>query len=294
MIKNLIGFIILSFFATFNAFAESSAIANVVWVKGSFSANGRALQKNSPIYQNETLRTASNSQAQVVFSDNSLMTFKENTTFSVDSYRFNKNPSASSFIGNLITGGFRTITGAIAKQNPANYQVKTEIQTMGVRGTDYQAVMNNGALYVEVFRGRVCMNKSPNTPAPRNSGFENWISEPAVYVPQVLTKTEEKIEPNTCPNGIRAAFLGGLNPDQTTFSGIGNVNFASYFSGTDLTYAITSISPAVSAPNVVTIDPTTGVLSFNVSGTLYDVVVSATNSCGTALSNLITVGPSII
>ncbi len=294
MIKNLIGFVILSFFITLNAFAESSAIANVVWVKGSFSANGRALQKSSPIYQNEVLRTAANSQAQVVFSDNSLMTFKENTTFSVDNYRFTKNANAGSFIGNLITGGFRTITGAIAKHNPADYQVKTPIRLLGVRGTDYQAVMNNGALYVEVFRGRVCMNNAPNAPAPRNSGFENWVSEPAVYVPQVLTKTEEKIEPNTCPNGIKATFLGGLNPNQTTFSGIGNVNFAPYFSGTDLTYAIASISPAFSGTDTVTIDPITGVLSFNSDTTLYHVVVSATNSCGIALTNSITVGPSII
>jgi hypothetical protein len=58
---------------------------------------------------------------------------------------------------NLIEGGFRTITGAIAKQNPGDYQVNTPVATIGVRGTDYAAVVKSGQLSMAFYAGAPCM-----------------------------------------------------------------------------------------------------------------------------------------
>lgn len=294
MIKNAIKIILLTLLFSFNVFAQSTPIAKVVWLKGSLTANGRALQKRSPIYQNDVLRTGSGSQAQIVFSDNALMTLKENTNFSVDNYQFKKSTGTGSFTGNLVTGGFRTITGMIAKHDPEDYSVKTPVATLGVRGTDYQAVMNNGALYVEVFRGKVCMNNSASAPVANNTGLANWLSKPAVYLPQVLAITDEEVQvqPLSCPDGIPPTLIEDIE-DQLTISGAGIVDIAPFFSGSGLRFTLDSISPALEAPDTVTVSPS-GILTFDTSVNLnfYDITIRATNSCGSVVSNLFEVGPA--
>jgi hypothetical protein len=157
----------------------ATEIGHVVWVKGTFSAGSRSLQRLSPIYLHDVLSTGANSMAEVAFTDNSLMTFKDNSSFSVDTYRFSK-PAESNFTGKLVKGGFRTITGLIAKSNPSNYQINTPVATLGVRGTDYQAIFSGGYLYVAVYKGTVCIdvtnNTAPVVPAQCPSGLYSVIS----------------------------------------------------------------------------------------------------------------------
>ena len=45
---------------------------------------------------------------------------------------------------NLVKGGFRTITGAIGKEADDEYEVRTAVGVLGIRGTDYTAVFCNG------------------------------------------------------------------------------------------------------------------------------------------------------
>jgi len=136
--------------------APETPVGHVVWVKGTFTAGSRVLQRFSPIYLYDVLTTDARSLAEIAFTDNTLMTFKENSQFSVDKYRFNPSTSGN-FVGTLASGGFRTITGLIAKKYPGNYQVNTPVATMGVRGTDYQAIYKGGYLYVVAYKGTVCI-----------------------------------------------------------------------------------------------------------------------------------------
>jgi hypothetical protein len=144
----------------------ANSVGHVVWTKGAFSAGGRSLERNSPIFEGDVLVTGAASQAEVAFTDNSLMTFKAGTQFSVDSYHFKK--KGGNFTGSLATGGFRTITGLIAKNHPANYAVNTPVATIGVRGTDYQTAYNDGYLYVVAYSGTVCITPtgSPSQSCP--------------------------------------------------------------------------------------------------------------------------------
>lgn len=292
MIKHFIklSLFVLAFLFTMNAFAQSSAIAKVVWFNGSFTANGRALQKAAPIYQNDVLKTGNQSQAQIVFSDNSLMTLKANTNFSVSSYQFKKSSATGTFVGNLVTGGFRTITGMIAKHDPEDYEIKTPVATLGVRGTDYQAVLSNGALYVQVYRGRVCLNNGAAGASSPN--FNNWMREPAVYIPQVLAITEERITQPGCPDGGAPSLLENIE-DNTTVGGIGSFSVTPFFSGSNLTYSLDSITPALDPGNTVTVSAD-GTVAYNTSSTpaQYVITVRATNSCGSVVSNAFSVGSS--
>lgn len=144
-------------FLTMQSIAVAASVGHVIWSKGSFTANGRILQRSSPIFVADVLRTGPASQGGITFTDGTVMTFKENSQYSVDSYKF-KTADNSSFNGTLVTGGFRTITGQIAKENSNNYQINTPVATIGVRGTDYQAIYQGGYLYVQVYEGTVCIN----------------------------------------------------------------------------------------------------------------------------------------
>lgn len=141
-------------------------VGRVVWVKGSLTAvmpnkEERKLQRLSIIYLHDMLITDPQTYAQVVFTDNTLMTFRPGTKFYVDQYTFHpgKNKlNIGTSVMDLIEGGFRTITGLIAKTNPPSYQIRTPVATIGVRGTDYTvALAKNGELFIGYYAGEPCV-----------------------------------------------------------------------------------------------------------------------------------------
>ncbi|RDI41303.1 FecR family protein [Aquicella lusitana] len=165
----LIALLFLSFIQP--AFAEDpplpTPVGRVIWVQGTLKAimpnqEERLLKKTSVIYLNDTLITDSKSKAQIAFTDNTLMTFRPDTKFYIDKYQYNpkaKKGSVGKYIMNLIEGGFRTITGLIAKGNPSDYKVNTPVATIGVRGTDYTVYVNpKGQLYVGYYSGSPCVD----------------------------------------------------------------------------------------------------------------------------------------
>lgn len=147
---------------------EGAAVGRVVWVKGEFTASlksgetdqERDLEKASLIYLHDTLKTGMDSQAQIVFSDNTLMTFKPQSKFYVAQYEYRSNSkekSVGKYVMNLIEGGFRTITGLIAKSNPSDYEVNTPVATIGVRGTDYTVILKGDGIYIARNKGEPCV-----------------------------------------------------------------------------------------------------------------------------------------
>lgn len=141
-------------------------IGKVVWVKGASlkavmgNNEERALQRDSILYLSDVLVTDDKTKAEIIFTDNTLMAFYENTKLVLEKYAFHqqsKKKATGTFVTNLVEGGFRTITGAIAKNNPDEYQVNTPVATIGVRGTDYAAMYRDGKLYVAFYKGAPCV-----------------------------------------------------------------------------------------------------------------------------------------
>lgn len=151
------------------ASSNPAAIGQIVWVKGIVKAiapgqTARTLQRRSPIFTQDTVTTDNTSTAEIVFSDNSLLTLRADSTIKIDQYQFGKNvaPEKSTFVASVVKGGFRTITGIIPKNNAQNYKVNTPVATIAVEGTAY-AVYYKGQLYVKYFSGRPCIKNSAGT-----------------------------------------------------------------------------------------------------------------------------------
>lgn len=132
------------------AAAEEKPIGQVVWVKGILKATqpektGRDLTRRSPVFEKDTLSTDAKSTGQIVFTDSTILALRESTTLALTKYKYGKGtpPKDATFVANLAKGGFRTITGAIAKDNPDGYQANTPVAIIGVTGTGFDFVLSS-------------------------------------------------------------------------------------------------------------------------------------------------------
>lgn len=132
------------------------------------------LAAGTEINDRDVLRTGVGSNLQVRMTDESIVALKERTTLSIDQYRFNGQQDGSErAFYRLLKGGFRTISGLIGKTNRANYEVRTSVATIGIRGTAYSLALceagscidANGTaardgLYGAVTEGKVAANNT--------------------------------------------------------------------------------------------------------------------------------------
>ena len=145
------------------AAANAQAIGQVIWVKGTVKAatgdaSPRTLERRSPLYQGDVITTDPSGTGEIAFTDSSIVSLRSSTEFKVDAYNYKPGgpPAESKSVMSLVKGGFRTITGAIPKENPDAYQVNTPVATIGVRGTNYSAFYSKQeGLVTKIDLGRI-------------------------------------------------------------------------------------------------------------------------------------------
>jgi len=117
-------------------------IGHVVINVGKMQASNRGvfrdLLRHSEILQGDTLSTSRSAYTQIRMKDGALISLRPNTKLQIIDYHFNGEEDGSErSVMELISGGFRTITGYIGHRNKSNYRVKTSVATIGIRGTHY-------------------------------------------------------------------------------------------------------------------------------------------------------------
>jgi hypothetical protein len=119
----------------------SDIVGTVVYLEGSatqsVAGQNSALEVDSVVYQGATLITEPGAHLEIRFSDDTLLAQAEGTTVLIDEYVFSGEASPASLLLNLGEGTLRALTGKIAEQNPEQFQVKTALATLGIRGTDF-------------------------------------------------------------------------------------------------------------------------------------------------------------
>lgn len=142
----------------FSAFAAQENVAGkTLLARGSVEATRDAkkqrLKRRSPIYVKDEISVGAGSTAQFRMIDNAVISLQEKSKFRIENYNYNTSGEKDSVLLNLISGGLRTITGAVGKDNKKAYQLDTPLATIGVRGTDYQVQLVPGGLYIGVWEG---------------------------------------------------------------------------------------------------------------------------------------------
>jgi hypothetical protein len=121
-----------------NAAEDNSGM--VVASRGEVSAladgNSRELKQGDFVFVNDEILTGDRSFAVLQFTDGAKVTIRPDSKLLIETYLYEGNDSDEATL-NLVSGGLRVITGAMAKTNPQNYKVRTPVALMGVRGTEF-------------------------------------------------------------------------------------------------------------------------------------------------------------
>lgn len=116
------------------------AVSGDVRVLGSDGAS-RGAERNGEFRQGESIVTGPNSLAQLRMTDGGAVSVRSDSQLKLDNYSYaGADDRNSSFFVSIVKGGFRTITGLIARSNRNNYRVSTSSATIGVRGTHFEVV----------------------------------------------------------------------------------------------------------------------------------------------------------
>jgi hypothetical protein len=100
----------------------------------------KVLTARSEVENGDTLVSEKNTYARIRFIDDSEITLKPNTQFTIENFAFDDaRPEADSAVFSLIKGGLRSVTGLLGKRNKEKYGLKTPTATIGIRGTTYIA-----------------------------------------------------------------------------------------------------------------------------------------------------------
>lgn len=135
-----------------------------------------AARKGDLVDEGDTIATGALAQAQLVMKDEGLIALRPDSRLRLDTYRFNgKADGSEQGVFGLLKGGFRSITGWIGRVNKDNYKIRTATATIGIRGTDHEALyipppvagesalgpagtydkVNTGQTYLETGTGRI-------------------------------------------------------------------------------------------------------------------------------------------
>ncbi len=156
--------------------AHSVPAGRAGFVKGNVmvrapSNHAHPLNSGGPLYNGDTVITAADTYAVLVFADKSRVTLMPNTEFRVERVQFEvAQPERSESIFNLLRGGLRAVSGLVGHKGHGTYQMRTAVATIGIRGTVWSALCVGA-----------CQSADASA-APGGDGFYSQVDEGAIDV----------------------------------------------------------------------------------------------------------------
>ena len=129
----------------------------------------RALKKGADIYIGDVLSTARDSQLSIKMVDEAEFSLSERAVFIVQEYFLKSDGKDGNAVIRLMSGAVKAVSGKIAQLEGQPFQLRTEVATIGVRGTTFWgggldgthqfALLSGSAIIVENKAGRVEINR---------------------------------------------------------------------------------------------------------------------------------------
>lgn len=178
-IKNVMGFVATLLLLAGLSPTINASVGKVIFAYGTVSVERPApgaLTKGMPVDEGDTIITGKNGYVQVLLDDATKIAIRPDSRFVIDAV---ESPPGSGFgaVGagvtpraqfSLLKGGFRTMSGRIARAQPSAYRVSTPNAVIGVRGTNYFARLcasdcggnTDDGLYVGLSDGAVFLSNN--------------------------------------------------------------------------------------------------------------------------------------
>ena len=166
------------------------------------------------LYEGDTVMTNPQSNVQIRMVDDAVVWLRPSTEFKITAYRSDQHGAARNEAKlQLVVGSMRTITGAIAPGKGGDYKLSTPNATIGIRGTEFDAVFATTqyaselniqpGTYNRVYRGSTSL-QGPSGTVSLNAGEAAFAGLKPTDRPAVLPSVP--------------AFLD-LPPDSTSMGG---------------------------------------------------------------------------
>lgn len=139
------------------AWAAPEGIGTLADVQGTIEINGAVARVGAELRLGMRVVTQPGSRAVLKFADGQTVTLDPSSVFWIKDYRYARNqPTANRSSTELLKGGMRFISGAMAKETPEAVKIETPVATIGIRGTDFTVVL--GSLCLLVREGAVIVS----------------------------------------------------------------------------------------------------------------------------------------
>ena len=138
---------ILSFLLIFNFFsilhASEIVIGNIGLAIGKITnQNGEVLKAGDKIYFGDIIKAEDQSKSQILLLDETVITIGSKTSVTLDEFIYDPNSQEGRITTNIIEGSVKVLSGKISEKNPDNLIVKTPAGSIGTRGTEFQAIVD--------------------------------------------------------------------------------------------------------------------------------------------------------
>jgi len=185
---------ILFFWLTLTAFVWSN-IGNVGAFKGTATVTRSSSildVKNGILLKvKDKITTSANSRVQVILKDNTVVTIGPNSTFTFDAYKFGGKDDSEVKM-HIDRGFFRSVTGKIGKLAPERFKVKTVSATIGIRGTDFSALVSEDKETISCYKGKVDVFVS-NTSFTVDAGMLMDLAHGKVELKKISNDKSKKV-----------------------------------------------------------------------------------------------------
>jgi hypothetical protein len=109
-------------------------------VDGIMGGQTAPLKVGSPVFQNQHVRTGQASTAQLLFRDQTSLSVGPSSEVVLDKFIYDPSRNSGDVVLSATRGAFRFVSGT---QEPKNYQIRTPVATIGVRGTVVDAIVTD-------------------------------------------------------------------------------------------------------------------------------------------------------
>jgi hypothetical protein len=178
-----------------NPASAATPIGTTVNASATVSAGGRTLQKSSPLFFSDVVRTNATGLGEFEFDDGTKLAVGPSASVTIDKFIYKGQRTVAQTSIQASKGAFRYISGAFA-----GHKVATPYGTIGIRGTAFDFTVRNGKVYILLFRGNVsfCSGGSCQTlkrscdylvgggggvskPQPLSSGIDSGLNVGQVF-----------------------------------------------------------------------------------------------------------------
>lgn len=187
-------------------------IGSIERMKGTVQVLGtggwRTASQGETLAEGERVNTAEDSEAVIRFTDGALMALRPKTQVQVTRYQYRKDkPKRNASLLQLVTGGFRFVTGLMGKNSPEAVRLTTPTATIGIRGTDFETAYveersadNEAGTYTRVIEGGTFMEGADGRRVEVDAGQTGFASSADLVARGLSSAVQVGLIPD--PHGI--------------------------------------------------------------------------------------------